>query len=73
MAGPDGADPPVTTRADELARIGWDFPPWYAWAGVGGILYARHPRSSPALIVRSSTSEGLREAIGKAEQERGLR
>lgn len=60
-------------RATRLDDIGWDYPPWYAWAGVGGILYARRPRSSPPMIVRSSTAEGLGEAIEEAERERGLR
>jgi hypothetical protein len=60
-------------QAIMLSEIGWDYPPWYAWAGVGGILYARRPRSSPPMIVRFSTAEGLRQEIERAEVERGLR
>lgn len=60
-------------RVTSLDDIGWDYPPWYAWAGVGGILYARRPQSSPPMIVRSSTTDGLRQAIEEAERERGLR
>jgi hypothetical protein len=60
-------------RVAALDNIGWNYPPWYAWAGVGGILYARRPQPSPPIIVRSGTTEGLREAIEEAERERGLR
>jgi hypothetical protein len=63
----------ATCGEDELAQVGWDYPPWYAWRGVGGIVYARRPRSSPPMLVRSATTQGLREAIEEAERERGLR
>jgi hypothetical protein len=40
---------------------------------IGGVLYARRARSSPPMVVRSVTTEGLREEIENAERERGLR
>jgi hypothetical protein len=36
-------------------------------------MYARHPQSSPPMVVRAITADGLRQAIEAAEQERGLR
>jgi hypothetical protein len=49
------------------------YPGWFAWPGVIALLYARRPRSSPPMVVRSPTLDGLREAIEDAERERGLR
>ena len=60
--------------AEALADIGRDYPPWHAWRGVlGGLLYARRPRTSPPLVVRAITTDDLRQAIEAAEAERGLR
>jgi hypothetical protein len=39
---------------------------WHAWAGVGGILYASHPKSSPPIVVRAPSTEALREAIERS-------
>ena len=61
-------------RARALAQIDADYPGWHAWPAVlGGLVYARRPRSSPPLVVRSATIGGLRQAIENAERERGLR
>ena len=60
-------------RARALAVISADYPGWVAWPGVINLLYARRPRSSPPMVVRSTTEEGLRRAIEDAERERGLR
>lgn len=60
-------------RCAALAAIGQDLPPWQAWEGViAGLLYARRPNCSPPLVVRSTTTAGLRHEIERAEEERGL-
>lgn len=64
--------PPATTDlAGALAAIHDDYPRWHAWVGVAGLLYARRPRSTPALVVRSFSVAGLRVEIEKAIRERG--
>ena len=60
-------------RTRALAVISTEYPGWTAWPGVISLLYARYPRSTPPLCVRSTTLDGLREAIERAERERGLR
>jgi hypothetical protein len=61
-------------RVSALTAIDRDFPPWHAWEGmIAGLLYARRPRSSPPMVVRATSAEGLREQIIRAEEERGLR
>jgi hypothetical protein len=40
---------------------------------IAGLLYARRPCSSPPMVVRATSAEGLREQIIHAEEERGLR
>lgn len=60
-------------RARALRTISEEFPGWEAWAGVVSLLYARRPRSTPPLVVRSPTLDGLRTAIEEAERKRGLR
>lgn len=61
-------------RTRTLAQVARDFPGWETWPGVlAGVVYARRPRSTPPLVVRSTTADGLREAIEDAERERGLR
>ena len=61
-------------RARALAEVDRDYPGWHAWPAVlAGLVYARRPRTSPPLVVRSVTIDGLRQAIEDAERERGLR
>jgi hypothetical protein len=61
-------------RDPSLAAINRDYPGWHAWPAVlAGLVYARRPQSTPPLVVRSVTAEGLRQAIEDAERERGLR
>ncbi len=61
-------------RDPALVQVERDYPGWLAWPGVlAGVVYARRPRSSPPLVVRAVTTDGLREAIEAAEAERGLR
>jgi hypothetical protein len=61
------------TQDAELAAIDRDFPPWHAWPGVAGLVYARRPLTSPALVVRATSAGDLRTAIEDAEKKRGLR
>jgi hypothetical protein len=61
-------------QARELAEVERDFPGWQAWPAVlAGLVYARRPQSTPPLVVRSTSTEGLREEIEAVERERGLR
>jgi hypothetical protein len=69
-----GHEDPGAERRRALAAVDRDYPPWHAWPGVlAGVLYARRPGSSPPMVVRATTLDGLREEIERAEQERGLR
>jgi hypothetical protein len=69
-----GTEPNDGERARALAEVARDYPGWETWPGVlAGVVYARRPRTSPPLVVRAITSDGLRQAIEVAETERGLR
>ena len=68
------ADRADGAQSGALAAIPGDYPGWLAWEGaIAGLLYARRPRSSPPIVVRSTTTDGLRRDIESAERERGLR
>jgi hypothetical protein len=68
------SEPNDHERDPALAAIDRDYPGWHAWPAVlAGIVYARYPRSSPPLVVRSTSLEGLRKEIEDAERQRGLR
>ena len=68
------ADRADGVQSGALAAIPGDYPGWLAWEGaIAGLLYARRPRSSPPIVVRSTTTDGLRRDIESAERERGLR
>ena len=61
-------------RARALAKVEHDYPGWQAWPGVlAGVVYARRAQSSPPMVVRAVTPDGLRQQIENAERERGLR
>jgi hypothetical protein len=63
-----------TDLASALAQVDRDYPGWHAWpAALAGLVYARRPRTSPPLVVRAVTVQGLRAEIENAERERGLR
>ncbi len=64
---------PNGEQARALADVDRDYPPWHAWEGVFGLLYARWSQSSPPMVVRAVTPDALRQAIKAAEAERGLR
>jgi hypothetical protein len=44
-----------------------EFPQWHVWRGVGGLLYARRPRTSPPIVVRGEDSVDLRDQIRRME------
>jgi hypothetical protein len=69
----DGEPEREQDRASVLATIDREYPCWHAWPGVAGLIYARRPNSSPALVVRSVTLDGLRQKIEEAETKAGLR
>jgi hypothetical protein len=52
----------VYDRDCALARITAETG-WQTWTGVGGILYARLPKSSPPQVVRAPSARALRAAI----------
>jgi hypothetical protein len=56
----------VYDRARALAEIQAETG-WQTWAGVGGVLYARRPNSSPPKLVRAADAAGLREQIEAAQ------
>lgn len=74
MSSEPGREDHGAERRRALAEIDRDYPPGHAWPGVlAGVLYARRPRASPPMVVRSVTVHGLRQEIERAERERGLR
>jgi hypothetical protein len=67
-----GTEPNDAERARAMAEVEHDYPGWQTWPGVlAGVVYARRPRTSPPLVVRAITLDGLRQAIERAETERG--
>jgi hypothetical protein len=44
-----------------------EFPHWYVWRGVCGLVYARRPRTSPPLVVRAANPADLLTQIKRAE------
>ena len=61
-------------RTRALREVERDYPGWQVWPAVlGGLVYARRPRTSPPLVVRAVTTDELRQAIETAEAERELR
>jgi hypothetical protein len=52
----------VRALAEIQAGTGWE-----TWAGVGGVLYARRPRTSPPKVVRAADAAGLRQQIEAAQ------
>jgi hypothetical protein len=43
----------------ELARVLRQFPHWHYWRGVGGLHYARRPKTSPPVVLRAGTAAEL--------------
>ncbi len=44
-----------------------EFPQWHVWRGVGGLVYARRPRTSPPVVVRGEDAVDLRDQIRRVE------
>jgi hypothetical protein len=44
-----------------------EFPHWHVWRGVCGLVYARRPRTSPPLVVRTDNPADLLAQIRQAE------
>jgi len=51
------------STVSDLAAVEADYPGWETWVGVGGVLYARRPKTSPPKVVRAPSVQALREAI----------
>ena len=69
-----GMQPNQDERTRALAEVARDYPGWETWLGMlAGVVYARRPLTSPPLVVRAVSPDGLRQAIEAAEAERGLR
>lgn len=65
-AGQAQAAQAVYERDCALARVAAETA-WETWVGVGGVLYARRPRSTPPIVVRAASPGALAEAIERAE------
>ena len=63
----DDIDPDPDQRAISDA-----YPGWTTWGGaIAGLVYAKRDR--PQIVVRSTSDEGLRAEIERAERDRRLR
>jgi hypothetical protein len=62
---------PAHQPPDPLAPLRGQFPGWEAWRGVGGLLYARRRRSTPPVVFRDVSGEGLARQIREWEGNRG--
>jgi hypothetical protein len=60
------------SRETELSALIGQFKHWEAWVGVSGRLYARRPRSSPAIVVSANDTETLAAEIERAIKEHKL-
>jgi hypothetical protein len=45
------------------------FPRWYAWKGISGLVYARMPGSSPPLVARGEDAQDLADQIRREESQ----
>lgn len=57
-------------QPDPLAPLRGQFPGWEAWRGIGGVLYARRRKTSPPVVFRDVTGEGLARQIREWEGNR---
>jgi len=56
-----------------LVAVAAEFPGWHPWRGIGGLVYARLPRSSPPIVVRAHNISTLRIRVALKDAElRGL-
>ena len=67
----DGQPPTRQEATREEVPAWWpyatEFPHWHIWRGVGGLVYARRPRTSPPVVVRGENVLDLRDQIRRAE------
>jgi hypothetical protein len=59
---------PAHQPSDPLAPLHGQFPRWEAWRGIGGLLYARLRRSTPPIVFRDVTGDGLARQIREHER-----
>ena len=64
---------PQPTPHDPLTALRGQFPGWEAWRGVSGLLYVRRRKTSPPVVLRGCTAEGLAEQIREYEARWTLR
>lgn len=55
------------TAEPALKDVQAEFPAWYAWRGIAGLLYARRLNSTPPRIVRAEDADDLRDQIVSQE------
>jgi hypothetical protein len=53
---------------DALAALRGQFPWWETWIGISGLRYARRRKTSPPVVFRSDTAEGLARQIREHER-----
>lgn len=56
-------------RARGLATLEQNYPCWYTWVGVGGLLYASRQRTSPPCVVRATDMDELRAKVETHESQ----
>jgi len=61
---------PQPAPHDPLAVLRGQFPGWECWRGVSGILYVRRRMTSPPVVLRDVTGEGLARQIHEWEGRR---
>ena len=61
---------PQPAPHDPLAVLRGQFPGWECWRGVSGILYVRRRMTSPPVVLRDVTGEGLARQIREWERQR---
>lgn len=61
---------PQPAPHDPLATLRGQFPGWEAWRGVSGLLYVRRRMTSPPVVLRDVTGEGLARQIREHEARR---
>lgn len=67
----DEQRPTSSAMPDEDIPDWWpyaaQFPQWHVWRGICGLVYARRPRTSPALVVRADNPVDLLAQIMRTE------
>ena len=66
----DDHSSPQPAPHDPLAVLRGQFPGWECWRGVSGLLYVRRRMTSPPVVLRDVTGEGLARQIREWEERR---